>query len=510
MTISLNDTKSSSYCEDDLEICHELQVEEWEVLQAIHPTICTSNSNGAVRLEVPVELDSERQIEIVPILHESYNTTTGPADPVQPALLDSAADKYERSCNSTPTVSPISVLLSNLPPLLLDITLPPSYPTHSPAEVIAVRAVSGWVPPRMIEEMRRQMMEMWTDMGGDAVSGGGTGILYTWVEWIRNGEFLTSIGLAGRNGRIGIPHPSPALLLPLLRAHATGQQYKAFAQMSYPCGICLTSRKGLYCLHLGCGHVFCKACLAGMWGLHVREGEVARVGCPEVGCESNGGFREATEDEVRTVLSEEEVKRWRWLRRKRDLERDPTTVHCPMEYCQEPVPRATTAAIIEDDESTWGRLRECHSCGYSFCSVCKRTWHGPHTPCPLPVTSKIILAYLAASEDERIRLERHYGRTSVQRMVRQHKEDEENRKWLESSTTECPGCALRVEKSMGCNHMTCSKCKTHFCYRCGNRISAKDPYQHFSTPGTSCFSRLFDFVPSAEDGWQPIEAFEFI
>ncbi|KAI5992152.1 hypothetical protein EDD15DRAFT_1035165 [Pisolithus albus] len=191
-----------------------------------------------------------------------------------------------------------------------------------------------------------------------------------------------------------------------------------------------------------------------MWGLHVREGEVARVGCPEVGCESNGGFCEATEDELRAVLSEEEVKRWRWLRRKRDLERDPTTVHCPMEYCQEPVPRATTAAIIEDDESTWGRLRECHSCGYSFCSVCKRTWYvipittsfafGYTTSLrhgPLPLTSKIILAYLAASEDERIRLERHYGRTSVQRMVTQHKEDEENRKWLESSTTECPGCA---------------------------------------------------------------------
>ncbi|KAI6109433.1 hypothetical protein EDD16DRAFT_1614007 [Pisolithus croceorrhizus] len=507
MTASLYDTKSPSYSEDDLEYCHELQVEEWEVLQSIHPTICTSNSNGTVRLEVPIELDSEKQIEIVPILHELYNTTTGP---VQPALLDSAADKYEHSCSPTSTVSPISVPLSNLPPLLLDIILPPSYPTYSPAEVITVRAVSGWVPPRMIEEMRRQMMEMWTDMGGDTASGGGTGILYTWVEWIRNGEFLTSIGLAGRNGRIGIPHPSPALLLPLLRAHATGQQYKAFAQMSYPCGICLTSRKGLYCLHLGCGHVFCKACLADMWDLHVREGDVDRVGCPEVGCESNGEFREATEDEVRAVLSEEQVKRWRWLKRKRDLERDPTTAHCPMEYCQEPVPRAKTTSTAKDDESVWARLRECHSCGYSFCSFCKRTWHGPHTPCPEPVTSKIVLAYLAASEDGQIRLEQHYGRASLQRMVRQHQENEENRKWLESSTTKCPGCALRVEKSMGCNHMTCSKCKTHFCYRCGHKISATNPYQHFSTPGTSCYSRLFDFVPSGEDGWQPIEAFEFI
>ncbi|KAI6002599.1 hypothetical protein F5J12DRAFT_840055 [Pisolithus orientalis] len=507
---SLQDISSSSYSDDDLECCCELQAEEWEVLQSIHPTICTSKSNGTVRLEVPVELDTERQIEIVPIPHELYNTTSGPAIPLQPVLLDSTAAEYKHTCNPASTISPISVSVSNLPPLLLDIILSPSYPTHSPAELTAIRAVSGWVPPRMMEEMRRQMMEMWADMGGDAVSGGGTGILYTWVEWIRNGEFLTSIGLAGQDGRIGIPHPSPALLVPLLRAHATGQQYKTFAQMSYPCGICLTSRKGVYCLHLGCGHVFCKACLVDMWGLHIREGEVGRVGCPEVGCESGGEFREATEDEVRAVLSEEEVKRWQWLRRKRDLERDPTTVHCPMEYCQEPVPREKTASTTEYDESGWARLRECHSCGYSFCSFCKRTWHGPHTPCPLPVTSKIVLAYLAASEHGRITLERRYGRTSVQRLVRQHREEEENRKWLESSTTECPGCALRVEKSMGCNHMTCSKCKTHFCYRCGHKISATNPYQHFSTPGTSCFSKLFDFVPSGEDDWQPIEAFELI
>ncbi|KAI6152860.1 hypothetical protein EDD17DRAFT_1634204 [Pisolithus thermaeus] len=111
-----------------------------------------------------------------------------------------------------------------------------------------------------------------------------------------------------------------------------------------------------------------------------------------------------------------------------------------MEYCQEPVLRAKT-----DDESVWAGVRECHSCGYSFCSFCKRTWHGPHTPCPEPVTSKIVLAYLATSEDGQIRLEQHYGRASLQRMERQHQENEENRKWLESSTTKCPGCALRKE-----------------------------------------------------------------
>lgn len=33
----------------------------------------------------------------------------------------------------------------------------------------------------------------------------------------------------------------------------------------------------------------------------------------------------------------------------------------------------------------------------------------------------------------------------------------------------CPGCRTPIERSMGCNHMTCSTpgCNMHFCYRCG-------------------------------------------
>ena len=35
----------------------------------------------------------------------------------------------------------------------------------------------------------------------------------------------------------------------------------------------------------------------------------------------------------------------------------------------------------------------------------------------------------------------------------------------------CPNCLLPVEKSSGCNDMTCASCKTNFCYRTGEIIS---------------------------------------
>lgn len=117
-----------------------------------------------------------------------------------------------------------------------------------------------------------------------------------------------------------------------------------------------------------------------MWGLHVKEGQVSQVSCPEPKCDKSNAdsLREATEDEVRTVLSEKGFDRWKWLRRKRDLERDPTMIHCPMEYCQEPVPKpksdTSTIGDSDPDESGWARLRTCGACGYSFCAFCRRTW----------------------------------------------------------------------------------------------------------------------------------------
>ena len=174
--------------------CKELQAEEWQVLevekrpftslsrqstislQSIHPTICVSKSETVVKLAIPVELCEESNIEIVPVYHS-----------------ETAANSIHHS---------MSVTLAYLPPLLLHISLPPLYPTHAPAVVISARAVSGWVSARLVEEMRRQIMAMWTDMDGSEVDGGGSGILYTLVEWIRTGEFLASLGLSGKDGRI--------------------------------------------------------------------------------------------------------------------------------------------------------------------------------------------------------------------------------------------------------------------------------------------------------------------
>lgn len=58
--------------------------------------------------------------------------------------------------------------------------------------------------------------------------------------------------------------------------------------------------------------------------------------------------------------------------------------------------------------------------------------------------------------------------------------------------------------------MTCAKCTAHFCYRCGKSISPRDPYKHFSTPGMTCYGKLFDFAPGQEPEPDPEQWINFL
>ena len=116
-----------------------------------------------------------------------------------------------------------------------------------------------------------------------------------------------------------IPHAAPQLLLPFLTAHESKSQSSKFNQLSHSCSVCFETRKGSQCLQLYCGHIFCRTCLRDGWGLYIAEGDVARVGCLSPECVKEG--QEANEEEVRRVVTEEEVRRWKWLREKRASER---------------------------------------------------------------------------------------------------------------------------------------------------------------------------------------------
>uniref|UniRef100_V5EU91 RBR-type E3 ubiquitin transferase n=2 Tax=Kalmanozyma brasiliensis (strain GHG001) TaxID=1365824 RepID=V5EU91_KALBG len=178
------------------------------------------------------------------------------------------------------------------------------------------------------------------------------------------------------------------------------------------------------------------------------------------------------------------------------MEADPSVSYCPRAGCQAAVVRLSS----DENSGHWERFRECLSCGFAFCAWCSRSWHGP-TSCPVSFQSELIRRYLslAPSSPDRLLMQQKFGRKTLETMVRKYEEEQQTQRWLSDYTTPCPTCGIAIEKSYGCNHMTCKSCQTHYCYLCGKTVSSQNPYQHFNTPGHECYHRLFDGLLGDQD-----------
>jgi len=431
---------------------------ELEILESIFPDfIADQPDNSNLKLEIEVQLgEPPRTVRVLP--------------------EDKGADS-----------NALTLSLTALPPLLLDIILTAAYPAQEPPSV-SIR--SSWLPPPLVFRLHGLLRDMWRPDGD--------GVLYDWVEFIRSGEFLVSLDLSLPSGVLEIRHPQHDRIASLFTNHDDSARSALFSQASYSCAVCLTSVKGAKCLQLACEHVFCRSCLYDYWSFSIAEGSVEKLGCPDPECVKIG--RESKEEEIARVVSEQEVRRWRWLKEKIMFEKDPSLVHCPMVFCQSPVPKPP-----ESQSDTGGdRLRICPACSFSFCGFCKRTWHGAVQDCPISQAESVVLEYLAFEENskERQLMEARFGKIILRKLVAKYQEEQLNKKWLAESTMACPGCSLSIEKSLGCNHMTCSRCKMHFCYRCGVKLIASDPYAHFSDRASGCHQKLFDFEGEDRE-WQP-------
>ncbi|ORY87628.1 hypothetical protein BCR37DRAFT_375502 [Protomyces lactucae-debilis] len=70
--------------------------------------------------------------------------------------------------------------------------------------------------------------------------------------------------------------------------------------------------------------------------------------------------------------------------------------------------------------------------------------------------------------------------------------------WRQENAQQCPSCESWVQKASGCNHMSCSVCRCHFCFLCGESLPVKNPYLHYGK-GMACAGRLFEGLTGLED-----------
>ncbi|KAK5983933.1 RBR-type E3 ubiquitin transferase [Trichostrongylus colubriformis] len=139
-------------------------------------------------------------------------------------------------------------------------------------------------------------------------------------------------------------------------------------------------------------------------------------------------------------------------------------------------------------------------CGYSFCVLCLRAYHGIDE-CRFKSADKkrIIEEWNAADENTRIEMAKRFGgMKNLKNIVNALLSDG----WMEGNSKPCPRCRVRIEKNDGCNKMHCTNCDAMFCWLCERVLDKNNPYAHFNEEGMgNCVNRLFEGVvdPEMED-----------
>ncbi|XP_011257747.1 E3 ubiquitin-protein ligase RNF14 [Camponotus floridanus] len=421
------------------------------------------------------------------------------------------------------TESKQEVQISYLPPLTLHITLLEDYPSAS-APMFTL--CSSWLRPIVLSKLCKKLDLLWEYSKQE--------ILFTWMEFLQNEtlkflkikdhlnmdymytsykktlEKLQNLQInkeideqcnkqcnsgVNKENRENISKKTnvidkraildcPIGKNPIQVLIDYNEKWKQieFKKNFYTCNICFTDKLGEHCTQfLPCTHTFCKDCIKSYFEVKIKEGSVQNICCPEEKCKF-----EATPNQIKDLVSSELFSKYDSLLLSTTLDTMTDIIYCPRRHCQYPV------TCDPDDH-----MAKCPVCQYAFCVRCKMVYHGVE-PCKISSAEKqrLLSEYQSASNEKKAEMEKRYGKRQLQTMI----ENTMSENWINDNSHNCPHCKTAIEKSDGCNKMTCSNCGTYFCWLCGTRLNPETPYIHFRNPDSKCFNMLYrGVIPDEPD-----------